>query len=617
MKSATRNEAQELAWQYIRYTDQLLFITGKAGTGKTTFLRELREKLDRRMVVVAPTGVAAINAGGVTMHAFFQLPFGPFLPQTQTGWGLQSQSADLNSLLANIRFTTEKRELLQELELLVIDEVSMLRADMLDATDQVLRHFRKKPDLPFGGVQVLFIGDLFQLPPVINGTEWEILRPYYKSPFFFEAQVLQAHPPVAIEFMHIYRQRDEPFIALLQAVREARLSPQHQDWLDERLIGQTELPPDELIITLTTHNARADLINQEALAKLPDDLHRFEAQVKGEFSDRSFPAERDLQLKIGAQVMFLKNDKGENRRYFNGKLATVSAIKHDAILVDLQDGQEPLEVKREVWRNIKYEFNREEQTIEEEELGTFTQFPLRLAWAITIHKSQGLTFDRSIIDAEAAFAGGQVYVALSRLRTLEGMYLSTRIPASAITTDGRVLAFARSMPGLEQLRQQLVQSRLHHYQARILQAFDLRILISQYTTHLDAFEHRMFPGKESARRLAMKWMTEITQLEDIAARFRQQLQTLLADNGQAYLLQERLKAGQHYFQKEIKKKLEDPLLKHQDRISAEKKTKKYVADLAQMIQVVERVQAAMENAVEVAKEIVEGESAVAEGRNSA
>lgn len=569
------------------------------------------------MVVVAPTGVAAINAGGVTMHAFFQLPFGPFLPQTQTGWGLQSQSADLNSLLANIRFTTEKRELLQELELLVIDEVSMLRADMLDATDQVLRHFRKKPDLPFGGVQVLFIGDLFQLPPVINGTEWEILRPYYKSPFFFEAQVLQAHPPVVIEFMHIYRQRDEPFIALLQAVREARLSPQHQDWLDERLIGQTELPPDELIITLTTHNARADLINREALAKLPDDLHRFEAQVKGEFSDRSFPAERDLQLKIGAQVMFLKNDKGENRRYFNGKLATVSAIKHDAILVDLQDGQEPLEVKREVWRNIKYEFNREEQTIEEEELGTFTQFPLRLAWAITIHKSQGLTFDRSIIDAEAAFAGGQVYVALSRLRTLEGMYLSTRIPASAITTDGRVLAFARSMPGLEQLRQQLVQSRLHHYQARILQAFDLRILISQYTTHLDAFEHRMFPGKESARRLAMKWMTEITQLEDIAARFRQQLQTLLADNGQAYLLQERLKAGQHYFQKEIKKKLEDPLLKHQDRISAEKKTKKYVTDLAQMIQVVERVQAAMENAVEVAKEIVEGESAVAEGRNSA
>jgi hypothetical protein len=607
MDTPIRNDAQELAWQFIRNTREQVFITGKAGTGKTTFLRDLREKLDRKMVVVAPTGVAAINAGGVTMHAFFQLPFGPYVPQVQTGWGVQSEAADKNSLLANIRFTTEKRELLQSLDVLVIDEVSMLRADMLDATDQVLRHFRKKPDQPFGGVQVLLIGDLFQLPPVINAVEWDILRHHYNSPFFFDALVMQEKPPIVIEFMHIYRQRDAPFIDLLQAVREAKLSEKHQALLDERYIGNAS-PPDALMITLTTHNARADRINREELAKIDSASYLFEAQVKGEFSDRSFPAEKDLQLKKGAQVMFLKNDKGENRRYFNGKLATINDIKKDAIYVDLQDGLEPLEVKKEVWRNIRYAFDREKQEILEEELGTFTQYPLRLAWAITIHKSQGLTFDRSMVDAEAAFAGGQVYVALSRLRTIEGLYLSSRIPLSAITTDIRVRAFSQKTASLDQLRETLTQAQLQHHQTQIVEAFDLRILISQYTTNLDAFDHRMFPGKEAARRLAASWVETTLQMEEIALKFRQQLQQLLLDNSKGYTLLERLQAGEQYFVREINKKLREPLLKHRDRASAEKKTKKYVADLEQIILLIDRVQDRMQAAVNVANDILESQS---------
>lgn len=614
MDTPFSNDAQELAWQFIRNTREQVFITGKAGTGKTTFLRDLREKIDRKMVVVAPTGVAAINAGGVTMHAFFQLPFGPYIPQVRTGWGVQTDAADKNSLLANIRFTTEKRELLQQLELLVIDEVSMLRADMLDATDQVLRHFRKKPDQPFGGVQVVLIGDLFQLPPVINAVEWDILRHHYDSPFFFDALVMQEKPPIVIEFMHIYRQRDAPFIDLLQAVREAKLGQQHQLLLDQRYIGNA-VPPDTLMITLTTHNARADRINQEELAKIDAATYLFEAQVKGEFSDRSFPAEKDLQLKKGAQVMFLKNDKGENRRYFNGKLATINEIKKDAIFVDLQDGLEPLEVKKEVWRNIRYAFDREKQEILEEELGTFTQYPLRLAWAITIHKSQGLTFDQSMVDAEAAFAGGQVYVALSRLRTIDGLYLSSRIPLSAITTDIRVRAFSQKMASLDQLREILTRAQLQHHQTQMVEAFDLRILISQYTTNLDAFDHRMFPGKEAARRLAATWLENTLQMEQIAMKFRQQLQQLLEDNSKGYTLLERLKAGQQYFVLEINKKLREPLLKHRDRASAEKKTKKYVADLEQMILLIDQVQNRIQAAVKVANDILENQSSCSMDRN--
>ncbi len=402
MLSDPHNPVFQLAVQFVNQTARPVFLTGRAGTGKTTFLKFIRENSFKKMAVVAPTGVAAINAGGTTIHSFFQLPFGPFIPTPQFGWNPEAPGyTDPNSLFRNIRFNASKRELLQELELLIIDEISMVRADMLDAVDAVLRHFRQQPLVPFGGLQVLYIGDLFQLPPVVSKEEWNLLQQHYASPFFFDAQVIRQAPPVYLELNKIYRQNEAEFIRILNNIRNNRMEPEDLERLHDYYQPEFMAPSNDHYITLTSHNAKADNINREELGKLRGHQHTFEATVTGEFNDKAFPAEKMLTLKDGAQVMLIKNDKGEARRYYNGKIGVIKKITEEKILISFPDDPDDLTLEKETWKNIRYNYNKEKDKIVEEELGTFSQYPIRLAWAITIHKSQGLTFEKAVIDAGA------------------------------------------------------------------------------------------------------------------------------------------------------------------------------------------------------------------------
>ncbi len=431
------NQKLDLANQFVNDTNQHIFLTGKAGTGKTTFLHHLKNHCKKRMIVVAPTGVAAINAGGVTIHSFFQLPFGPIPPSNGTSRENIFQNNTEKSKF--YRFSREKKDIIRSLDLLVIDEISMVRADLLDGIDSVLRKYRT-PSKPFGGVQLLMIGDLQQLAPVVKEEEWSLLSRYYASPFFFSSLALQQDTFVSIELRHIYRQSDSGFITLLNEIRENKLSPESYEKLNSRYQPEVDHAAPDDYITLTTHNAQAKNINQGRLKKLQSKSKSFRAEITGTFPEYMFPTEEELELKVNAQVMFVKND-GPQKRYYNGKIGKVVKIDSDLIHVLCNDSVEPIEVERVIWENSKYTINGESKEIEETITGTFEQFPLKLAWAITIHKSQGLTFDRVIIDAQAAFAHGQVYVALSRCRSLEGLILSTPISSKAIINNNQVDAF--------------------------------------------------------------------------------------------------------------------------------------------------------------------------------
>ena len=368
----TSNVHFQRALQFVNQTNRHIFLTGKAGTGKTTFLRYIRENCFKKMAVVAPTGVAAINAGGTTLHSFFQLPFGPYLPTHHSSVN-ETQVTNEHTLFRNLKLNSSKRELLQELELLVIDEVSMMRADTLDAIDTILRHFRRQLLVPFGGVQVLYIGDLFQLPPVINNAEWEILRSVYKSPFFFDALALQQRPPVYLELKKIYRQNEADFIQILNNVRNNKTTPGDLERLHQYYKPGFEPPKEENFIVLTTHNVRADQINRQELEKLPGKPAAFEGELTGDFNERALPAEKILKLKPGAQIMFTKNDKGEIRRFYNGKIGMISQISKNKIYVKFPDDDAELMLEKETWKNIRYNYNKEKDNIEEEELGAFIQ----------------------------------------------------------------------------------------------------------------------------------------------------------------------------------------------------------------------------------------------------
>ena len=429
METTAPNEIFTLAADIVRNTSQSVFLTGKAGTGKTTFLHYIRNHVDKNVIVAAPTGVVAINAGGVTLHSLFQLPFEPFIPNFE----------GKKKLDYHFKLRKSKIDMFRELDLLIIDEVSMLRADMLDAIDNTLRRFRNSSQ-PFGGVQLLLIGDMFQLPPVVQQQEWEELKHYYPTPFFFHAQALENNLPLYIELKTIYRQSDQRFIDILNNIRNNRATKTDLDTLNARYNPTFKLPKDDRYVVLCTHNYKADKINAEELAALESERISFEGKVQGDFAENSYPTDFSLTLKVGAQIMFIRNDSGENRRYYNGKLATVSYLSEEKIFVQFEDGSE-LELEKETWRNVRYSLNADSGDIEEEELGAFIQYPIRLAWAITIHKSQGLTFDRVVIDAGQAFAGGQVYVALSRCTSLDGIVLYSRITPQSIHTDESAIAF--------------------------------------------------------------------------------------------------------------------------------------------------------------------------------
>ncbi|HEY6063837.1 MAG TPA: AAA family ATPase, partial [Chitinophagaceae bacterium] len=471
----TTNEMFQLAIQLVNQSNRNIFLTGNAGTGKTTFLKYIRENSPKQMAIVAPTGVAAINAGGVTIHSFFQLPFSPFIPETKgTGFiAISQEISDKHSLISRLRFNSEKKKVIQQLELLIIDEVSMVRCDTLDAIDTVLRHIRQQPGERFGGVQVLFIGDMLQLPPVIKEQEWSILSEYYNSQYFFDSKVLQEDPPVYIEFNKIYRQSDEQFIDLLNQVRNNELDEEGMKILESRFQPGFRRRRQDGYIILTTHNSKASEINAKELDSLPTQLFSYEAEVQDEFSDRAYPADEVLHLKVGAQVMFIRNDSSEKgRRYFNGKIGIVTSLEAGKIFVQCEDREDEIEVSKERWENIRYTLNKTTRQLDSDVLGSFTQYPLRLAWAITIHKSQGLTFQKAIIDTGEAFSPGQVYVALSRCTNLEGIVLQSRIKSSRLFSDTRIVKFSQRSASSGQLQQELTLAKKSYQLTILINSFD-------------------------------------------------------------------------------------------------------------------------------------------------
>ena len=483
---SSQNPELQLADDFVRYTDCHVFLTGKAGTGKTTFLHTVKKNTGKRLIVTAPTGVAAINAGGVTLHSFFQMPLAPFVPGSEA-YGHNMQR----------RFNKEKINIIKSLDLLVIDEISMVRADLLDGVDAVLRRFRFS-DLPFGGVQLLMIGDLHQLPPVVKEEEWQLLQPLYNSAYFFDSQSLQRTELVNIELKHNYRQSDEQFIDLLNRVRDNRLDPVSLEKLNNRCYREIPAKSLQEHIILCTHNQAAERINQERLHALPHKTHCFEARVEGDFPTYSHPTAASLELKKDARVMFVRNDPTPEKRYFNGKIGYVTRIAEGRLFVRCPGDNAEIEVEPVTWENIIYGMDPETGAITAEKAGAFIQYPLKPAWAITIHKSQGLTLEKVIIDAGAAFAPGQIYVALSRCRTLEGLLLSSPLSTGTLAVADAVREFnvrARQDPPT---MERLAAAKVAFQQRLLLQCFDCKrfrfllnrlvgmILSNSRTSHISA-----------------------------------------------------------------------------------------------------------------------------------
>lgn len=540
------NPELALAFDFVQYTNRNLFLTGKAGTGKTTFLHKLKADTHKRIVVVAPTGVAAINAGGVTIHSFFQMPFGPILPEDNDPEGKFSQ----NSLL-NKKFNKKKINIIKSMDLLVIDEISMVRADLLDGVDQVLRRYRQK-QRPFGGVQVIMIGDLQQLAPIIKPDESALLKPHYDTGFFFSSHVFKESQTLAIELKHIYRQSNENFIKILNEIRDDQLSATSMSALNKRYIKDYIAEKDAGYINLTTHNAKAKRINNEQLDKVKSKPQSFEATVTGTFPEYSYPTEETLTLKVGAQVMFVKNDSSHKKEYYNGKIGIITNIGTDEISVKCPDQEEAVVVSCELWENFTYSISEKTKEIEEEVVGSFLQFPLRLAWAITIHKAQGLTFEKAIIDAGDSFAHGQTYVALSRCKTLSGIILSSRITGAGIICDKSVADFNKQIEEHQAGDQELSDSKIGYQFFLIQELFDYQTLqsliircLSQLRQAGAAVEGNLYDTLGEIQKTAMG------ELIRISSSFIRQLQAMMGDENDlesSEVIQERIrKACVYYF----------------------------------------------------------------------
>ena len=556
----TTNEMFRLATELVNQSSRNIFLTGKAGTGKTTFLKYIRENCHKQMSVVAPTGVAAINAGGVTMHSFFQLPFSPFIPDAGSGFSRNNEEvANRNSLISRLKMTNERKKIIRELELLIIDEISMVRCDTLDAVDTILRHVRRRHHERFGGLQVLFIGDMFQLPPVIKEAEWALIKDYYNSPFFFDSIVIKEEPPLFIEFKKIYRQSEEKFINLLNQVRNNELEDDGRELLESRLKPVFRRTKNDGFIILTTHNEKARNTNTNELLNLNATPFTYTAEVTGDFPESAYPADELLQLKVGAQVMFIKNDSEKAKRYFNGKIGVITELEKEKIVVQCKDEPDTIEVKKEKWENIRYAMNNTSRQLEEEVLGSFIQYPLRLAWAITIHKSQGLTFEKAIIDAGEAFAPGQVYVALSRCTTLDGIVLQSRIKSNGFFTDKRIVRFSHNKTSADLLGQELQESRKNYQLKVLLSLFDYKTTIAE----INELRSYLSEHKSSFNVEAGKWINEISdkvnEIQSTAEKFQLQLKNLFLTEEQPEsnsVFQERIKAGAAYFVNEQNKVLE-------------------------------------------------------------
>ena len=583
MTTRGKDSIEAIASKFINHTNRHVFLTGKAGTGKTTFLKNIIEHTHKKAIIAAPTGIAAINAGGVTLHSIFQLPFGAFIPSNDRikEDNITIQVNTPQSLIKALQMNKSKRNMLKELELLIIDEVSMLRADLLDAIDSVLRYIKKLESSPFGGVQLLFIGDLYQLPPVVKEEEWDYLAPYYSGIYFFNAKALQHNEPLQIELKEIYRQSDKLFISLLNHLRENTITKEDIEVLNRYYKPSFQPDEKEGYVYITTHNRKVDEINRQALKELPGKTYCFNAEVVGDFSEYLYPVDSRLELKKGAQVMFIKNDYSGEQRYFNGKIGIVSDLSPDRIKVSFNDGTPSAVVEHYIWENKIYTFNKETNEIEEKIKGTFSHYPIKLAWAITVHKSQGLTFQKAIIDVSRAFAPGQIYVALSRLVSLDGLVLTGTIPFSGLKQDEALIGFMKSEEGPDVLEEVLKEETHHFIVDTVLKSFIFDSLCNIFNYHVEGYSK---DDRKSTKQKYKNWpveiQTDLIPVKEVADKFLDQLRNITETRHPDYLsvLHSRVIAAKNYFEP-LLKSFSERVFNQINSLKKQKKIKTYLNEL--------------------------------------
>ena len=594
------------ASQFINSTSSHIFLTGKAGTGKTTFLKNLFNCTHKQFAVVAPTGIAALNAGGVTIHSQFLLPFGMFLPGRNLPDNFNGGNFYTSETLAKKHpMNNVRKQVLRSIDLLVIDEVSMLRADLLDAIDYRLKSVRGNFAQSFGGVQLLLIGDLYQLPPVVKREEEINLKRYYNSVWFFESNALKQDGFVYIELDKIFRQQDEDFIGLLNNLRNNKATPEDIDDLNKYYKSTEEIQHLREVITLTTHNYKADEMNARALGELKTNSHTIHALIEGDFPGSMYPVQQHLELKEGAQIMFTKNDSEEEKIYFNGKLATVKTISGDQVKVEMAGEHTLYQLKKEVWENKRYTINSVTKEIDDEVIGTFQQYPVKLAWAITVHKSQGLTFDKAIIDVAEAFADGQVYVALSRLRSLDGLIMRTRIDPHVISTNRKIVTFSEDNNQPEALLSTMKTKQQEYIRQLIKKTFNFENLVKE-NGYVERSRKESVGFDEQTMKPVLEQITTalITEKEN-TEKFQRQLLFLLERNAHAQLL-ERIKKGSEYYKNFIFQQVK-ALLFHMEEMRQKKRMKTYLNSLTDLDQLFSKKLEEVDKSLYITQSILEGQ----------
>ena len=594
-----------LTLDFINQTERHIFLTGKAGTGKTTLLKQILENTHKHVVVVAPTGIAALNAGGVTIHSMFQLPFETFLPQDY--WGDSSENRFFitpRTLKNNFRMSRDKIRVMRMMDVLIIDEVSMLRADLLDALELTMRRVRANNE-SFGGVQVVFIGDLLQLPPVVKPEEAETLSKFYKSSYFFHATCLANNPPIYIELKKIFRQEEPVFIDFLNRLRHNTLNAADAEILGKYYQPNFNLSQNPGVILLTTHNYKAARVNDSNLNALNTPSFSYRADVKGDFSDKIYPVDPNLVLRVGAQVMFTRNDNSFEKRYYNGKIGVVEFLDHEVVKVRTNDDNQLISVEKQEWENVKYNINEETKQVQRKVIGTFVQYPLRLAWAITIHKSQGLTFTKAALDVEDIFQSGQAYVAFSRLRSLDGLVLLSPLQMNRFEHDQHVLSYSDREMDAQTVQNELIQAS-HRYMSKLLKSsFDIQNLYNNWQKH----ERSYYDAKEKAVKAQFQgWARGMSEhlkpLLDVSDNFSRFVDKNFRPENYETLIQKTRNARDYYI-KQLEKFSED-LMVQLAYLNKQKKVKTYFTELHEFEELFLAFVQRMQNCVVLTEAFIEG-----------